>query len=196
MWVVKCLHHLRMSKWMIVKWKQMNRWWEEWRVRKEGGKRERESFLNARWKSSWHLSHYCGDGFSCIAPTHMHVQSHKQAHTCRATSCHSTPPAQHLVIKARPRRALIFRGERMNYSTRQRSWRAPMSHDFTLLLSQLYVYAGSFSVLITIFMKQLFCHFLPYCIFVFLRAVSLFMCGQTWIRVAPSPSRQVGPAIN
>lgn len=159
-------------------------------MRKEG--RKRESFLNARWKSSWHLSHYCRDGFSCIAPTHMHVQSHKQAHTCRATSCHSTPPAQHLVIKARPRRALIFRGERMNYSTRRRSGRALMSCDFTLCSSQLYVDAGSFSVLITIFLESAF---LPYYIFVFLRTVCLFVCGQTWIRVAPSPSRQAGPVV-
>lgn len=121
---------------------------------KEG--RKRESFLNARWKSSWHLSHYCRDGFSCIAPTHMHVQSHKQAHTCRATSCHSTPPAQHLVIKARPRRTLIFRGERMNYSTRRRSGRALMSCDFPLCSSLLYADVGSFSVLITIFLESAF----------------------------------------
>lgn len=29
-----------------------------------------ESFLSARWRSSWHFSHYCGDGFSRIAPSH------------------------------------------------------------------------------------------------------------------------------
>lgn len=45
--------------------------------RGEKGRREGESFLNARWKSSWHLSHYCGDGFSSVAPTHIHIESHK-----------------------------------------------------------------------------------------------------------------------
>lgn len=52
---------------------------------------------------------------------HTHIKSHK--HTCRATSCHSTPPAQHLVIKVRPNRALIFSGERTNQSNREKEWK-------------------------------------------------------------------------
>lgn len=33
-----------------------------------GGGGERESFLSARWRSSWHLSRDSGYGFSCITP--------------------------------------------------------------------------------------------------------------------------------
>lgn len=57
-------------------------------------------------------------GWIFLYRTHTHIhtttQTNMHTHTCRATSCHSTPPAQHLVIKARPRRALIFSGERKN----------------------------------------------------------------------------------
>lgn len=75
--------------------------------------RERESFLNARWKSIWHLSHYCGDGFFSIALTQTHI-THTHTHTRRATSCNLTPPALHLVIKAGPRRLFVFSGGRKN----------------------------------------------------------------------------------
>lgn len=51
---------------------------------------ERESFLSARWRTSWHLSRDSGYGFSCITPArtapHAHVQS-------RLLSLRATCPA-------------------------------------------------------------------------------------------------------
>lgn len=37
-------------------------------------------------------------------PSHQHTHKIRQTHTNRNASCHSTPPAQHLVIKAEPRK--------------------------------------------------------------------------------------------
>lgn len=65
-----------------------------------------------------------------LSNQHTHMRSRK--HTCRATSCHSAPPARHLVIKGSPSGALHFSTARNESERRrERSGRALMPYALT-----------------------------------------------------------------
>lgn len=69
-------------------------------------------------------------GWIFFYQTNTHMRSRK--HTCRATSCHSAPPARHLVIKGSPSGALHFSTARNESERRrERSGRALMPYALT-----------------------------------------------------------------
>lgn len=69
-------------------------------------------------------------GWIFFYQTSTHTRSRK--HTCRATSCHSAPPARHLVIKGSPSGALHFSTARNESERRrERSGRALVPYALT-----------------------------------------------------------------
>lgn len=80
------------------------------------------SFLSGRWRSSWHFSHYCRDGFS---PHRSGVRA----------CCHvHAPPARPLVTKA-PIAASLIEGEQkppMPYGSTSGRRGAPPASDSSL----------------------------------------------------------------